>query len=81
MSVATKHRGQNFNLYRKVLIGNKYEEQARQLLIKNKNISNPSPSGLAKQIGAMFKTDFEIICKSVVVDSQDPDLWVEKLKK
>lgn len=61
LSVETKHRGQTHLLHTKVLIGDDYEENAREKLRQN-DMSNPSPKTLAKQIGDMFMKDFKEIC-------------------
>jgi len=65
MSCETKHKNQIKILFNKVLIGDNYEEMSREQL-RAKDVTNPSPGTLAKQIGDKFRDVFEQASNEVV---------------
>ena len=64
-SVQTKFKGQVWNIYKKMLISDEYEEDARQRL-RDKNAPNPTKNKLAMEIHRTFRPTLEKITLDVV---------------
>lgn len=57
-TASTKSIGQNFNLYKKVLIGDLYEEAARERLRKVK-VTNPTKNKVAGELKVTIEKEFK----------------------
>lgn len=72
-------KGQKFNLYNFVLIGDATEERARANL-RLRNIMNPSPNGVADEIGKIFKPVYEQLAETLVDEKKQPETWIPTMK-
>ena len=77
---STKAIGQNFNIYNKVLIGDKYEESARERL-RARGTTNPTKNKVACEIHATLRPEFMQITLDVVDPKQQPEEWMDLLKE
>jgi len=65
-------KSQRFNLFNGVLIGDDYEESARQRL-REKGTSNPTPNKLACCLKDMIKEDLIKILNATYIEKEQPD--------
>lgn len=78
-TASTKSIGQNFNLYKKVLIGDNYEEAARARLRKVK-VTNPTKNKVACELKVSIESEFKQICQEVVNPKWQPEQWIPTMK-
>ena len=80
LTVSTKCIGQNFKIYKKVLIGDDYEEAARERL-RQKNVSKPSRNAVAHELKVTIEIDLKEMCDEVVDPKKQPEDWIPKMKQ
>lgn len=76
LSLSTKILNQNFNLYKKVLIGDQYEEMAR-IALRNINVSNPTKNRLANAINDRLRAQLEDMCYKIINTEKQPETWID----
>ena len=79
LTTSTKALHQNFNLYKKVLIGDAYEEQAR-VNLRQQGISNPTRHKVACAINDMLRPEYEELSRRIVDAKKQPEEWIDILK-
>ena len=80
LSCSTQALRQNLTIFTKVLLGDDYEEQARQNLRGQRN-NNPTRKALAAELNRMFRPFFEEMCKQIVDAKKQPEEWIPLLRQ
>ena len=80
LSCSTKALHQNLTIFRKVLLGDDFEEQARQNLRAQSN-NNPTRRALAAELNRMVRPTLEEMCARIVDASKQPEEWIPLLRE
>lgn len=81
LSCSTQALRQNLTIFTKVLLGDDFEEQARQNLGSQRNNNNPTRKTLAAELNRMLRPLLEELCKRVVDASKQPEEWIPLLRE
>lgn len=80
LSCSTTALRQNLTIVNKVLLGDDFEEQARQNLRAQKN-NNPTRRALAAELNRMLRPLLEELCKRIVDANKQPEEWIPLLRQ
>jgi hypothetical protein len=81
LTISTSALNQQFNMFKKKLISDQYEERARSELRK-KGTENPTKKSVASMINDIFRPEFEELCQQTVIVNKVPEsTWIPALKK
>ena len=68
-------------MYNRVIIGDAFEEKAREDFLRSSGSNNPTKKSLCASLEKLIKKKFDEIGERVVKEKQQPETWIQELKK
>ena len=80
LTTETQALNQNFTLYKKVIIGDDFEELARSQL-RDAGNNNPTKNAMACKIEDNLRPLYEDMARRIVDAKKQPETWIPRLKQ